>query len=319
MLPAMACGLVLPSGTEFQRTSSGGWSIPSRSSHQTCADLVTYRQALKAHETLDDDGIVGRSHFEVCDLRKDARYAKHRFVVNEPFARSFAGVPLITPGGYAIGTVSFFDDQPRKHQLSDAEVTFMRDIASTTMAHIEKTRLVVAHSRSLRMVHGLSRFVEGKTTADDTLDISYQNAEDMANRQNALTSQLGASRRTHAMNAASNAERMDEYRRSQPLFSSAKPRASSASTVESDCAQPKEFRPSAPATCEPEPRLAGGPLETEAPQRPHVFPARPEDASAQPESTPLHPQRDLQEDLLSKDVRKAFERAAVIINTAMSK
>lgn len=291
------------------------WVSKPISMHRTCTDISVFRQTLKAHKTTNVDGVVGTGCFEVLDLRSDARYAKHPFVINEPFACSFAGVPLLAPSGYAIGTISFFDDQPRERLLNDVEVTFLQDIASTTMAHIEKTRLVVAHSRSLRMVHGLGRFVEGKTTADDPLDVSFRDAEDMSNRQNALTSQLGASRRTHAMNAASNAERMDHYLRSQLRFTSAKSRASSASSVESDSFDSKGSQP--PGNTQPHPRLDGERRASDDPTRPQRR-TEAEFASAQNASVPGRSQSKLQEDLLSKDVRKSFERAAAIINTAMS-
>lgn len=267
---------------------------------------------------MTDDGTTEKKCFEANDLLGDARYADHRFVASEPFARSFAGVPLITPSGYAIGTVSFFDDQPRERPLTTVEVAFMQDIASTTMAHIEKTRLVVAHSRSIRMIHGLSRFIEGKTTADEQLEGSFSNAEHMRDRQNVQTSLLGASRRTHAMNAASNAERIDDYRRTQPHLGFTKPRAASGSSMEeSDDGRAQHIRP--PGFVELDSRPKTITLESNMPQKSRVVPSNLKSASVKPEPLPTYPPGDLQEDLLSKDVRHSFERAASIINSAMGK
>lgn len=264
------------------------------------------------------DGTNEQKCFEAHDLLRDARYANHRFVANEPFARSFAGVPLLTPSGYAIGTISFFDDRPRETPLTAVEVAFMQDIASTTMAHIEKTRLVVAHSRSIRMIHGLSRFIEGKTTADEHLDGSFSNAEHMRDRQNVQTSLLGASHRTHAMNAASDAERIDEYRRAQPHLAFSKSRAvSGSSSEESDAGHSMNSRPPGLTQSGTQPEDMS--LESVMLQKPQVVSKNIESASANFDSMPNLPSGDLQEDLLSKDVRNSFERAATIINSAMGK
>lgn len=239
-------------------------------------------------------------------------------MINEPYARSFAGVPLLTPDGYAIGTISFFDDQPRAHRLSKSEVTFMQDVASTTMAHIEKVRLVVAHARGLRMVHGLSRFIEGKTTADARPDSYYRDAEDMQHRQTVQTSELGASRRTHAMNAASNAERMDDFRRAQPSADSPSPRARSGSSVE----EPDYFFSKArqsPGTQELRPHSEDVPPVDDKLRELRTTTDSEESTFVQYETLPGTLLDDLQEDLVAKDVRHSFERAAAIINTAMSK
>jgi two-component system, cell cycle sensor histidine kinase and response regulator CckA len=55
------------------------------------------------------------------DTLADERYASNPVVTNEPHVRFYAGVPLIAPGGEAIGTVCVVDRVPRQISLEQLE------------------------------------------------------------------------------------------------------------------------------------------------------------------------------------------------------
>ncbi|MGI8504590.1 MAG: hybrid sensor histidine kinase/response regulator [Hassallia sp.] len=55
------------------------------------------------------------------DTLADERYASASVVTSEPYVRFYAGVPLITPSGEAIGTVCIVDNQPGKISLEQLE------------------------------------------------------------------------------------------------------------------------------------------------------------------------------------------------------
>ncbi len=68
----------------------------------------------------------------------DARFARNPLVVGPPFIRFYAGAPLITPEGLAIGTLCIIDTAPRL--LGPADVKDLVALAARVMTHLEGGR-----------------------------------------------------------------------------------------------------------------------------------------------------------------------------------
>ena len=79
-------------------------------------------------EALCDQAIRAPTQlFEVPDIGGDPRFAHQSTVAGMRGARFYAGMPLVTPGGAAIGTVCVVDRQPRR--LSTAQRSAMGSLA----------------------------------------------------------------------------------------------------------------------------------------------------------------------------------------------
>jgi PAS domain S-box-containing protein len=79
--------------------------------------------------------ILGTELLLVPDARDDARFATNPLVTSSPFLRFYAGAPLITPDGYALGTFCVLDRVPRT--LTSEQCWSLRILADQVMCRIE--------------------------------------------------------------------------------------------------------------------------------------------------------------------------------------
>ncbi|THJ12391.1 MAG: PAS domain S-box protein [Nitrospira sp. CG24C] len=79
--------------------------------------------------------ILGTDVFIVEKADEDERFSGHPWVVEPPALRFYAGIPLISPDGYAIGTLAVMDAAPRT--LSPEQQAFLRTITNQVMAQLE--------------------------------------------------------------------------------------------------------------------------------------------------------------------------------------
>lgn len=95
---------------------------------------------LAARQTSRDVSFCGHAIlqdgvFEIPDATLDARFSDNPLVTGEPHVRYYAGRPLKTRNGSAIGTLCLIDHQPRR--LSDEQRAQLNDLAVLAEQEIE--------------------------------------------------------------------------------------------------------------------------------------------------------------------------------------
>lgn len=87
--------------------------------------------------------ILQRDLFIVPDTAADPRFTSSPLVTAEPHVRFYAGAPLVTPDGHALGTLCVMDRVPR--QLDANQQQALRVLARHVVTQLELRR----HSREL--------------------------------------------------------------------------------------------------------------------------------------------------------------------------
>ncbi|WP_149087988.1 putative bifunctional diguanylate cyclase/phosphodiesterase [Pseudomonas prosekii] len=88
--------------------------------------------------TIRENGVL-----QVEDASRDGRFRFNPLVTARNGIRFYAGAPLRTRSGHAIGSLCIIDKEPK--QLSDAERLVLQDLAEMVMAQIEQRQLGDCH------------------------------------------------------------------------------------------------------------------------------------------------------------------------------
>ncbi len=102
--------------------------------------------------------------FCVPDTHADDRFKDLPFISTEPFVRFYAGMPLIDPGGYALGTLCIMDLKPRDLDFDVSEG--IRRIAKQAVSQLDlrinleemrriKEALAVEKERAEQLIHNI--------------------------------------------------------------------------------------------------------------------------------------------------------------------
>jgi PAS domain S-box-containing protein len=128
--------------------------------------------AFCAHTILEPDLLV------VPDALADGRFAANPLVTSGPQVRFYAGAPLVTPEGHALGALCVMDHRPR--ELSAAQAQALRTLSRLAAAHLGLRRLLAEQARvnaellraegALQQAHAeLGRRVGELTVANEAL------------------------------------------------------------------------------------------------------------------------------------------------------
>lgn len=103
------------------------------------AQLGLGMQQTDRSQAVCDHAIRSPEHLmEVHDLTKDTRFADVSVVTGETGARFYAGMPLVTSDGVALGTVCVLDTEPRT--LTEIQRTGLQALARVTMRLLDERK-----------------------------------------------------------------------------------------------------------------------------------------------------------------------------------
>lgn len=107
--------------------------------------------------------IVGGDLLEIEDACRDPRFADNPLVRGEPHIRFYAGMPLVLPGGEAIGTLCVIDQVPRR--LDATQRMVLEVLARNVVTELElrqrilelEAEVVRRHEAEVRIMHLATR------------------------------------------------------------------------------------------------------------------------------------------------------------------
>lgn len=107
-------------------------------------------RAFCAHAILEPDALL-----VVEDAAGDPRFADNPLVTNSPGIRFYAGAPLVTADGHALGTLCVIDREPRT--LSEAQRDSLKALARQVVAQMELRRSVEDLQRNSEALEAANR------------------------------------------------------------------------------------------------------------------------------------------------------------------
>jgi anti-sigma regulatory factor (Ser/Thr protein kinase) len=90
---------------------------------------------------------LSESMMIVRDAREDDRFRENPMVTGEPHVRFYAGAPLVTPDGHALGTLCVVDRQPRT--LTEEQTQALDALRRQVQSQLELRRNLVELNRAL--------------------------------------------------------------------------------------------------------------------------------------------------------------------------
>jgi diguanylate cyclase (GGDEF)-like protein/PAS domain S-box-containing protein len=121
--------------------------------------------AFCAHTILQPDMMI------VPDAAEDARFADNPFVTGDPHIRFYAGVPLITESGHALGSLCVIDRAPRR--LTADQEAALRTLAHQVVNNLELGRRAAEQDR---LIAEREQAIAARRHSEENFQAAFDNA-----------------------------------------------------------------------------------------------------------------------------------------------
>lgn len=115
------------------------------------ADVDMSRDASFCAHTIAQDGVM-----VVSDALQDERFHDNPLVTGASGLRFYAGVPLLSPEGHALGALCIIDSQPH-HDFSDGDRRRLRELARMAADRLELRRVEISTEQAKRSFEEFAR------------------------------------------------------------------------------------------------------------------------------------------------------------------
>ena len=120
--------------------------------------------------------IQQRDVFQIEDLSKDPRTAGMSLVTDEPGIRFYAGAPLVTHEGYALGSLCAIDTVARPNGLDPMQIEALSLLAEQVVDLIETSDAIKERDHALALGEAQSRFRDVEDRYHAIVDSAIDNA-----------------------------------------------------------------------------------------------------------------------------------------------
>lgn len=125
-----------------------------KSNHGMSDTKETARElAFCAHTIVNENDVM-----VVNDARKDERFANNPIVKGEEKVVFYAGVPLVNPDGYALGSLCVIDHEPKN--LTESQLKALRTLAKQVLAQMELRRKIATLQKANDELQEANAFIQ---------------------------------------------------------------------------------------------------------------------------------------------------------------
>jgi two-component system, NtrC family, sensor kinase len=129
-----------------------------KSRHGLEATETPREQAFCSHAILRPEQVL-----VVPDTREDDRFAHNPLVTGEMGVQFYAGAPLVTSEGHALGTICVIDQKP--HQMTESQIQALQALSRQTVAQMELRRRTLALSQEVELRKRTAELAVAKSQA----------------------------------------------------------------------------------------------------------------------------------------------------------